>query len=85
MTGWSLDGRWWNPATITVICIGTVSCFLSGCSLPAQQAEQETKNFVIPTVKVPLLKVPLTNRFHTDTVLEHFKPEPDALPCSKSW
>jgi hypothetical protein len=91
MTGWSFHARVRGPALlIWVIIIGTACCLLSGCSmLPDDQSskhpDEEKKTFTIPTVKVPILKFPLTNRSKSDGVLDHFKPPPQALPGSTKW
>ena len=85
MTGRSANARRRDPGFCIIgVFLLLAGCIIPGCSIPAQHMEEEQKKpFPLPTVRVPLLKFPLTGRGNHGGVLAHFKQEPSASPSPK--
>lgn len=53
---------------------------LTGCAARVQNTSEEGQGLTLPSVKVPLLKFPLTNRQCSNSLIEDLLPEPDQVP-----
>ena len=62
---------------------------LGGCAAQVQQQQEDeasdSRRLPIPSVKVPLISYPLSNRRCSDNLLERLLPEPDHNTPGRNW